>query len=444
MNINTNNYILSHYKHLLDMAAMNGESVYKNEFNKLANLSYVRSLNKNSISIRDLFRDYWDDFKLVNKDKHIRDSIHDNVEAMMDCMNISKGHLFFECPKCDNYHILGIPCHSRFCTTCGHKYRDARSIEIQKKLLKVKHRHFVFSVPFDLRPFFWKCRELFDCLFKSVNEALHFSIKLSKKDKREDYRLGFVAFLHTSGRSLNLHPHIHVLLAEALVNKNGDMKNYFFFPFERLRKTFMYIFLTKASKYLKKYADKSLYKEFNRLRTTIIKNYSDGFYVYGPKNESSEGDSIDSAEKVADYIARYASHPPISESNILSLESDEDSINKDFITWQYTDSETDEIVLVNEHVFSFIAKLIRHIPNKGFHQLRYYGFYSNKTKRINGKIRLVSPNRIDTLRKRLYFRIMILLSYKYDPLMCVCGTIMVYNHNFSYLPNKEKDFRTDG
>jgi transposase-like protein len=135
---------------------------------------------------------------------------------MIDCRDLSKGHLFFECPTCDFYHLVGLSCHSRFCASCGHKYRDQRSVEIQKKLLKVPHRHFVFSIPYDLRPYFWKCRELFDCLFKTVNEALHFSIQQSKDDQLKDYRLGFVPFLHTSGRELNPHPHIHVLLAEAM------------------------------------------------------------------------------------------------------------------------------------------------------------------------------------------------------------------------------------
>lgn len=216
--MNINSFIKVKYKDLLTMAMLNGKALYENEFNRLSNLPSVRNKIQTSASIQDIFKHSWDDFKRLSN-KPIRDSITSNVEAMIGCRDLSKGHLFLECNKCDNFHLIGLSCKSRFCVSCGHKYRDARSVEIQNKLINVNHRHFVFSVPFSLRPLFWKCRKLFDCLFKTVNEALHFTIKLSKKDRKADFRLGFVSFLHTSGRSLNIHPHIHVLLAEALIDK---------------------------------------------------------------------------------------------------------------------------------------------------------------------------------------------------------------------------------
>ena len=49
------------------------------------------------------------------------------------------------------------------------------------------------------------------------------------------FRLGFVSFLHTSGRSLNIHPHLHVLLAERSIDKLGNKKKIHFFPFQRLK-----------------------------------------------------------------------------------------------------------------------------------------------------------------------------------------------------------------
>ena len=32
--------------------------------------------------------------------------------------------------------------------------------------------------------------------------------------------------------------------------------------------------------------------------------------------------------------------------------------------------------MVTEHVFSFMQRLIIHIPDKGFHLIRYQGFYA--------------------------------------------------------------------
>jgi transposase-like protein len=429
--MNKQHYIKTVYKDLLALAVKAGQSVYQNEFNKLSNLKSVRETKDHHLTIQNIFRTHWKAFKAKYEDK-LRDSIIDNVERMIDCRDLSKGHLFFECPTCDFYHLVGLSCHSRFCASCGHKYRDQRSIEIQKKLLKVPHRHFVFSIPYDLRPYFWKCRELFDCLFKTVNEALHFSIQQSKEDASKDYRLGFVSFLHTSGRALNPHPHIHVLLAEAMIDRDGHLKNTYFFPFERLRKAFMFMFLRNASKILKVSASKDLYREFNILRTQIIKQYKDGFYTYGPKVK--EYSKFYNVKKIADYIARYASHPPIAESNIISLEE-----NGVHVTWRYTPHEDKENpVTVHEHAFDFIGKLIRHIHDKGFHQLRYYGFYANKSNRIKDKPKLVSSASIDCLKSKLKWRIMLLKTFKYDPVLCTCGTKMVLNLELSYLTYKKE------
>lgn len=409
--MNTQSFINVKYKDLLAVAALNGKSIYENEFNRLSNLPFIR------------------------------DSIIHNVEAMINCRDLSKGHIFLECDNCDNYHLIGPSCKSRFCASCGHKYRDARSIEIQNKLINVNHRHFVFSVPFLLRPLFWKCRELFDCLFKTVNEALHFSIKLSKKDKKADFRLGFVSFLHTSGKSLNLHPHLHVLLAEALVDKHGNYKKIDFFPFERLRKVFMYKFLSNANKVLKNYGNSKPYSDFNRLRTLIVREYKNGFYTYGPKSNEfiSEKNKLNSIKKIADYISRYASHPPIAESNILNFDKD-----KNLVTWKYLDYQTNKDVTVIESSFKFIGKLIRHILDKGFHQIRYYGFYSNKTNKIKNITKLLHHNYIKHLKHKLKWRIMLLETFRFDPGLCYFGGKFIVNYDFSLLPTKERNFISDG
>lgn len=422
------------HRDLLAIAAMNGKNVYENEITKLSNLKIFRNKNNTqSVTINDIFRLYWEPFK--KRFKHLlRDSIIKNVESMIACRDLSKGYLFFECPNCPYYHLVGFSCKSRFCSSCGHKYRDERSINIQNKLINVPHRHFVFSVPYDLRPFFWKCRALFDVLFKSVNEAFDRVIKKSRKDIKDDRRVGYVAFLHTSGRSLNMHPHLHVLLAEATIDRFGSKKKQFFFPFEALRKTFMFRFLDNASEAIKKTNDKKLYREFNILRNKIPKIYKHGFYVHGPKL-NGKSNNLKNAKDTANYISRYASHPPISEHNILKLNKDDHTV-----TWRYEPHESPgEVVTITESVFSFIGKLIRHIPDNKTHVLRYYGFYANRaSKRLKLEHKLVRVNVIRVLRRNLNWRKMIVSTFKYNPLMCHCGGIMTLNIELSYYGDYER------
>ena len=91
----------SYVKYLLLRADKSGDQVYENEVNRINNLKYARTLNK-QITIQEVFRDNWDDFKnwCKSKNKPLRSSILINVQKMIDCKDLSKGHLFFECPKC--------------------------------------------------------------------------------------------------------------------------------------------------------------------------------------------------------------------------------------------------------------------------------------------------------------------------------------------------------
>lgn len=427
-------YFTNHHKELLAIAAMKGSFVYENEFNKLFNLKIFRKENnKPNVSLNDIFRFGWNSFK----NKHInllRDSIIKNVEAMIDCRDLSKGYLFYECTKCGNFHMTGFSCKSRFCSSCGHKYRDERSLNIQKKLINVPYRHFVFSLPFDLRPYFWKCRALFDVLFLSVSEAFDMTLNKSRKDKRDDRKVGYAAFLHTAGRSLNMHPHLHVLLAECTIDRFGKRKRQFYFPFERLRKTFMYRFLSNANEAIKKTTDNSLYRDFNILRTKILKQYKDGFYIHGPKLDGKTN-QLKSTKDTADYIARYASHPSISEHNILELNKDNNTV-----TWRYEPHETPgEIVTIEESVYSFIGKLIRHIPDSKTHVLRYFGFYANRaSRRLKLECRLVKVSFISLKKRNLSWRIMIMNTFKYNPILCHCGETMTLNINLSYFGDYER------
>lgn len=171
------------------------------------------------------------------------------------------------------------------------------------------------------------------------------------------------------------------------------------------------------------------------------KKYKEGFYVYGPKVTKTF--NLKTAQGVTNYIARYASHPAISESRILSMDTEENTI-----TWFYDPHEDDNIKdkafkkgrqTVTDNVFDFMIKLVRHIPDKGVHLIRYYGFYANKsTKKIGSFEKILSKASISLAKSKLKFRSMIKSSYKFDPCLCHCGFFMNLNYEQSSLPNSRK------
>jgi hypothetical protein len=425
------------FKLQLLKAAEAGQKVYENTINKLNNCAYARTL-ENKYTIKEIFSRYWEEFCGRNSHKLIRPSITMNVERMIACHDLSKGYIFYECPTCENFHISGLSCHSRFCPTCGKVYRERRANEIAKKCLNVPHRQFVFSIAKELRNYFRNYRDLYDELFHAVNDVFEYLIQgKSKIAQKEDRELGYMMFLHTFGRDLKHNPHIHVLIAERVIDKDLLVKRFEYFDFEVLRKAFMNQLLKRFYQYLKVHTSKNELIEFSKLRNRLYRVYPSGFYTHGPKLKNNSRISI---KNVTKYIARYAGHPAIAESRITNVDYDNHTI-----TYYYDPHEDDnnEVIeeklgrqFVTESVFDFIEKLIIHIPDKGFHTVRYYGFYANKSnKTIPSFLKLYSLSDLKKLSNRLFWRINLILTYKYDPLLCECGSIMKVHFNSSYFPN---------
>ena len=59
-----------------------------------------------------------------------------------------------------------------------------------------------------------------------------------KAGKLKEYKFGFISTLHTFGRNLKFNPHHHVLVAECIIDKQNNVKNYNHFHYELMRKSF--------------------------------------------------------------------------------------------------------------------------------------------------------------------------------------------------------------
>ncbi len=134
--------------------------------------------------------------------------------------------------------------------------------------------------------------------------------------------------------------------------------------------------------YFKKNKSEKEYKDIVSLTKSLEKKHTEGYYAYGPKLDS-KCDTRISTKKLTEYVARYASHPAIAESRITGFDKLNHTVS------YYYDPHEDDLLdendpnrlgrqYITESVFKFMKKLCRHIPNKGFHNVRYYGFYSNR------------------------------------------------------------------
>lgn len=86
------------------------------------------------------------------------------------------------------------------------------------------------------------------------------------------------------------------------------------------------------------------------------------------------GLSLATARFTTYYIGRYAKRPAIAQSRIKDYDGE-------YVTFEYEDKRTGQRILTRLSAEEFIAKIIRHIPEKHFRQIRYAGCYSTRSRK---------------------------------------------------------------
>lgn len=354
--------------------------------------------------LKDIFQEYWEPFLNFAKSKHltIRPVVIKEVEKMLSCKTEKLGYSVYECPNCHKTLNVYNTCKGRFCNSCGVKYAKQRTTEIMTKLVDVPHRHLVFTMSDILWPYFQKDRSLLSLVFQAVSTTL--LSWFSDRYKSQNFKPGFILVLHTFGRDDKWNVHMHCLLAELALGDSLE-KKMDFFPYDMLRKRFQTILLDLLEQKLTP----------NKFRSTKNKCYKeciDGFYVRAKKNE------FPNSKKGVEYVLRYCGRPCFAQYRIIDIENN-------YIIFWYQRHEDDKFVVVKVHIFEFIGRLIKHIPEANFKTIRYYGFYSSTSHPLLATARKLIEKTKEAFYKSLTkWRNLMTISFANDPLLCSCGTIM--------------------
>ena len=244
------------------------------------------------------------------------------------------------------------------CSSCGNKYNVQRATSIFSKLFKCKHRHVVFTIPEDLRIYFRKDRKRLNYLFKAASITVNYWIK--EKYKKKDIIPAYISILHTFGRSLIFNPHIHMILMDGgISNKCKEFVKIDFFSYPSFRKRFMKVLLDMLEEDIGK-------SEFRKVKNDLYFRYKEGFYVYAPPSK------FKSYIDLIKYVCRYVARPVMAESRIIDYDGE-------YVTFWYQRHEDDLIIIEKIHAYEFIPRIIVHIPDYNFKQIRFYGAYHNST-----------------------------------------------------------------
>ena len=243
-------------------------------------------------------------------------------------------------------------------------------------MLPVAHRQVVLTIPkrlrlhtrFDRKLLGKLCACAWTCLQAEVRRLLG----------RDDVVPGMVAAIQTFGELLHWHPHFHVLLTCGAFTPQGEFLELPELDLERLQAAWQ-----EAVFALYLAEDKIEPEVVENMRTWPHSGFSVDQSVYLPAGDRA------GIERLVGYMTRC----PFSLSRLVKVTKTGQVIykaEKDACR-AFPDPQHDELARGTQRNFQildpleFLAEFTQHIPPKGAHLIRYYGWYSNKARGLRRK-----------------------------------------------------------
>jgi hypothetical protein len=286
------------------------------------------------------------------------------LHALMACRTAKLGTVFYRCSSCGRSHAMGRSCGNRHCPSCQQGKTKAWLDKQLARLLPCPYFLLTFTLPAKLRAFVRAHQRVgYAALFEASSEAIK---RLAADPKYVGTKHpGFVGVLHTWGRTLEYHPHLHYVVPGGGLSDDAAQwlpsRVDFFVPVRALSKIFRAKFrdcMRRAG--LLSQIDASVWRQDWVVHSKAV------------------GDGRASLKYLAPYVFRVA----ISDHRIVSCDDAT-------VTFSYRKSGSRRWRKMTLDAMEFIRRFLQHVLPSGFQKLRHYGFASPNSKQPIESVRWV-------------------------------------------------------
>jgi hypothetical protein len=209
-----------------------------------------------------------------------------------------------------------------------------------------------FTLPGELRSVARSHQKLFyHLLFRTSADAVQ---KLGRDPRFVGGRMGMVSVLHTWGRNLAYHPHVHCVVPGGGITKDEawlPSRANFLLPVKALSK----LFRVKFRDGLRQRAPEI----FAQIAPQVWK-----------KEWVVHSQPVGNGLRALRYLAPYIFRVAISNRRIVKLADGK-------VTFRYRTTDTGKLRMCKLPAGEFIRRFLQHVLPKGFVKVRYYGFLAS-------------------------------------------------------------------
>lgn len=272
------------------------------------------------------------------------------LNALDGCRQGPYGDLLWCCRDCPGSASTLRSCGHRFCNQCQNQSTEYWLQRQRQKQLPVHYYMVTFTLPYELRAL---ARAHPKTVYGLLIQCAVATLKtFAKNDPAMGSELGQCAVLHTHTRRLDYHPHVHIVVPGASLDRSR----------RQWRKV--------QGRYL--FNGRALAAAFRGALLKALHDIGLGAHIT-PKRWVAHCERVGRGQEALQYLARYLYRGVISNRNIL----DDDGTNVTFRYQNSRDRQWQTRTLPGE---DFLWLLLQHVLPKGFRRARDYGFLHGNAK----------------------------------------------------------------
>lgn len=300
--------------------------------------------------IQDLFRIHGP--RYLGRFGHAMPACHKTViEDLITCRSAAHGCVLYQCEGCGEPQLVPRCCGNRHCPGCQQHKGYAWLARQLERQLPTHYFMLTFTVPQELRAFLRAHQRVgYGALFEASAGAIR-TLAPDPKYLGADTP-GFFGVLHTWGRCLQYHPHIHFVVPGGAFDSRTRHWHAtspgFYLPVQALSIIF-------RAKFRDAMAAAGLLQDIPAAVWTTDWNVN--------------CQAVGEAEASLRYLARYVFKVAISERRIVSVDDA-------YVSFQYRKVNSNRLRTMRLPVMAFMHRFLQHVLPRGFMKVRYFGFLS--------------------------------------------------------------------
>lgn len=321
-------------------------------------------------TLRGIFQEHFEQYARRHR---VPAYVHRAAYWIAHCRTAQLGGHVRRCPEGHAERAFYNSCHQRACPQCQALATEQWLSRQKARLLACAHHHLIFTIPHELNVLWcWNRAAMAQLLFATVRAVL---TELLADPRYLGATPAYLAALHTWGRSLSLHPHLHVLAANGGVSADGAWvapRRSHFLPARVLMLVFRGKLLAALREAIaRRHLRIPAHTSPERLRTLLNRLGRKKWNVH-IRARYAHG------QGVAAYLARYLRGGPLKNTQLLP--ADEGCVRFRYSPHRDEEDGGATPLVMRLEPEAFLSRYLQHVPPPRLQAARGYGLYGPRAR----------------------------------------------------------------